>query len=458
MMLFDVCKSTDTERMNIIVLGAGIIGISTAWHLRERGHQVTVVDRQAGPALETSFANGAQISVSYCEPWANRQAPWKALKWMFDKEAPLLFRPQLDPAQWRWCLQFLTQCNDKAFARNVQQIVALGAYSHAALKDMVKQTGIEFERLERGIAHFYSSQKAFDEAAEGVELMRQYGVQRRLVSREELLNIEPAFTPYSDQIAGGTFTETDESGDARVFTEKLAKLCAGAGVEFLYGHDILSLQAARAGKPASVQIRANDGGAARTLSADAVVVACGSYTPLLLKPLGINVPIYPGKGYSATLPILQPDKAPVVSTIDDSRKVAMSRLGNQLRVAGTIELGGFDMRLDTPTARARCEMLVKRVEELMPGVCDTRLPEEGGDPQFWCGLRPATPTNIPCIGETAAAGIWINAGHGTLGWTHGAGSGKAMAALIGGERPALDFGFWGSRQQAVAVRPVPVSA
>ena len=448
MVLLIARKSADTGRMNIIVLGAGIIGISTAWHLRERGHHVTVVDRQSGPALETSYANGGQISVSYCEPWANRQAPWKALKWMFDKEAPLLFRPQLDPAQWRWCLQFLAQCNDKAFARNVQQIVALGAYSHVALKDMVRKTGITFERLERGIAHFYSSQQAFDEAAEGVELMRQYGVQRRLVSRDELLKIEPAFTPYAAQIAGGTFTETDESGDARVFTEKLAELCVKSGVEFLYGQQILRLQAASKGQPARVQIRANkanETGAERTLSADAVVVACGSYTPLLLKPLGVNVPIYPGKGYSATLALLQPEKAPVVSTIDDSRKVAMSRLGNQLRVAGTIELGGFDMRLDTPTARARCEMLVKRVEELMPGVCDTCLPQEGGDPQFWCGLRPATPTNIPCIGATQAAGIWVNAGHGTLGWTHGAGSGKAMAALMSGEQPALDFGFWGAK-------------
>lgn len=435
--------------MNIIVLGAGIIGISTAWHLRERGHQVTVVDRQSGPALETSYANGGQISVSYCEPWANREAPWKALKWMFDKEAPLLFRPQLDPAQWRWCLQFLAQCNDKAFARNVQQIVALGAYSHVALKDMVKKTGITFERLERGIAHFYSSQKAFDEAAEGVELMRQYGVQRRLVSRDELLKIEPAFTPYAAQIAGGTFTQTDESGDARVFTEKLADLCEQSGVDFLYGQQILSLQAGRKNEPARVKIQANDSDAERTLNADAVVVACGSYTPLLLKPLGVNVPIYPGKGYSATLALLQPDKAPIVSTIDDSRKVAMTRLGNHLRVAGTIELGGFDMRLDTPTARARCEMLLRRVEELMPGVCDTRLPEEGGDPQFWCGLRPATPTNIPCIGATQAKGIWVNAGHGTLGWTHGAGSGKAMAALMSGEQPALDFGFWGAHSTAL---------
>ena len=447
MMLLIVRKSADTGRMNIIVLGAGIIGISTAWHLRERGHQVTVVDRQSGPALETSYANGGQISVSYCEPWANRQAPWKALKWMFDKEAPLLFRPQLDPAQWRWCLQFLAQCNDKAFARNVRQIVALGAYSHAALKEMIHKTGIEFERLERGIAHFYSSQQAFDEAAEGVELMRQYGVQRRLVSRDELLKIEPAFTPYADHIAGGTFTETDESGDARIFTEKLAQLCASAGVEFLYQHDILSLLPARSRQPARVQVRSHHSSVQRLLSADAVVVACGSYTPQLLKPLGVSVPIYPGKGYSATLPLLQLEKAPVVSTIDDSCKVAMSRLGNQLRVAGTIELGGFDMRLDTPTARARCEMLVRRVEELMPGVCDTRLPEEGGDPQFWCGLRPATPTNIPCIGATQAPGIWVNAGHGTLGWTHGAGSGKAMAALMSGERPGLDFGFWGRSER-----------
>ncbi len=448
-------KSADTGRMNIIVLGAGIIGISTAWHLRERGHEVTVVDRQSGPALETSFANAGQISVSYCEPWANRQAPWKALKWMFDKQAPLLFRPQLDMAQWRWCLQFLAQCNDSAFARNVQQIVALGAYSHVALKDVVHKTGIEFNRLERGIAHFYSSQQAFDEAAEAVELMRRHGVQRRLVSRDELLKIEPAFSAYGEQIAGGTFTDSDESGDARAFTEKLAQLCAARGVNFLYDTQIEQLQAAQPGKPASVRIRAHHTAANRLLTADAIVVACGSYTPQLLKPLGVKAPIYPGKGYSATLNILQPEKAPWVSTIDDSRKIAMSRLGNQLRVAGTIAIGGYDLGLDSATARARCHMLVQRIEEILPGVCDTRLPEQGGDPQFWCGLRPATPTNIPCIGATAAQGIWINAGHGTLGWTHGAGSGKALAALISGERPALDFGFWGQasrpqrQQQAV---------
>ena len=201
--------------MKTIVLGAGIIGISTAWHLLERGHEVIVIDRQPDAALETSFANAAQISVSYCEPWANRAAPWKALKWMFDKEAPLLFRPRMDWDQWRWCLRFLAQCNDAAFARNVQQIVALGAYSHTALKEVVHATGIDYHRLERGIAHFYTDAKAFDAAAHASELMRQYGVERRMVSRDELLQIEPAFRSYGANIAGGTYTRSDESGDAR---------------------------------------------------------------------------------------------------------------------------------------------------------------------------------------------------------------------------------------------------
>ena len=228
--------------MKIIVLGAGIIGISTAWHLLEQGHEVTVVDRQPGPALETSFANAGQISVSYCEPWANSAAPWKALKWMFDKQAPLLFRPQLDWDQWRWGLKFLAQCNDAAFARNVQQLVALGAYSHHALKDIVASTGIAFNRLERGIAHFYSDRKAFNDAAVAVDLMRKYGVERRLVTREELLNIEPAFAAYSSHIVGGTFTSSDESGDAGLFTRGLAERCAERGAQFLYSHQVNALQ------------------------------------------------------------------------------------------------------------------------------------------------------------------------------------------------------------------------
>ncbi|MGE8317625.1 MAG: D-amino acid dehydrogenase [Comamonas sp.] len=440
--------------MKVIILGAGIIGTSTAWHLLQSGHEVVVVDRQPDAALETSFANAAQISVSYCEPWANKHAPLKALKWMFDPEAPLLLRPQLDPAQWRWCLQFLGQCNDTAFARNVQQIVALGAYSHTALKQVVADTGIEFNRLERGIAHFFTSQQAVDDAAYAVDLMRQHGVHRRMVTTDEFLAIEPAFKPYAAQIKGGTFTASDESGDARVFTQQLARLCAERGAQFLYRHEVVRLNQA-GGAIESVAVRARSEGAEgrndlKTLRGDAVVVACGSYTAPLLRTVGVNVSIYPGKGYSATLPILQPDAAPLVSCIDDGNKLAMSRLGNFLRVAGTIELNGYDTSLTSPLAQARCRMLVRRIEELMPGVCDTRLPEQGGNPQFWTGLRPATPTNIPYIGRTQVGKLWINAGHGTLGWTHGAGSGKAMAELISGRTPEMPFGFHGYEQPTAA--------
>jgi D-amino-acid dehydrogenase len=428
--------------MRVTVLGAGIIGVSTAWHLLERGHEVTLVDRQADAALETSFGNAAQISVSYCEPWANREAPLKALKWMFDPEGPLKFRPQLDPAQWKWGLQFLAQCNDTAFERNVAQLVALGQYSHAALKAIVASTGIQYNRLTKGIAHYYTSQQSFDDAGSAAEVMRRHGVARRVVSRDELLRIEPALRSFADRIVGGTYTESDESGDCRAFTQKLLRLCQARGLQTLMEYDIERIHT-QGGEVQNVQVRDRIGGQVRQLQADAFVVACGSYTTALLKQVGVSVPIYPGKGYSATLPLLRPDQAPSVSLLDDQMKCAISRLGNQLRVAGTIELGGFDMRLDTPLARTRSRMLVRRIEQVFPGVADTRTPEEGGDPQFWCGLRPATPTNIPLMGRTRVGKLWVNAGHGTLGWTHGAGSGKAMAELLSGEVPAMNFGFLG---------------
>ena len=439
--------------MKVVVLGAGIIGVSTAWHLLQRGHDVTVVDRQPDAALETSFANAAQISVSYCEPWANRDAPLKALKWMFRDDAPLLFRPRMPFGegwqQWRWGLQFLAQCNDAAFERNVQQLVALGAYSHAALKDVVDATGIDYHRLERGIAHYYTEQKSFDTAGDAAALMRKYGVARRVVNTAELLKIEPALSQFAEHIVGGTYTASDESGDARVFTQSLARRCADGGVNFLYNHDVLRLEAA-GNAIESVAVRARPSSASGTkdaqlthLKADAVVVACGSYSAPLLRNVGVDLPIYPGKGYSATFKLLKPERAPFVSTIDDEVKCAISRLGNELRVAGTIEVGSYDLSLDTPLAKARCRMLAQRIEKVFPGVCDTRLEEEGGTPNFWTGLRPATPTNIPYIGKTKVDRLWVNAGHGTLGWTHGAGSGKAMAELISGEAPAMAFDFYG---------------
>ena len=436
--------------MKIIVLGAGIIGVSTAWHLLERGHEVIVVERQLDAAMETSFANAAQISVSYCEPWANRDAPLKALKWMFRDDAPLLFRPRMPVGdgwnQWLWGMKFLAQCNDAAFERNVQQIVALGAYSHDALKDVVRSTGIDYQRLERGIAHFFTDQKSFDTAGDAATLMRKYGVARQLVSRDELLKIEPAFKSFAEHIVGGTYTASDESGDARVFTQALAKRCIARGAEFLYGHDIVSMDKA-GGAIESVAVRPRmgnphgDAPTLRHLKADHFVAACGSYTAPLLRTVGVDLPIYPGKGYSATFKLKRPELAPMVSTIDDEMKIAMSRLGDHLRVAGTIEVGDYNLSLSSRIAKARCHMLSRRVEQILPGVCDTRTDEEGGTPNYWTGLRPATPTNIPFIGKTKVRKLWVNAGHGTLGWTHGAGSGKALAELISGRTPEMRFGF-----------------
>ena len=424
--------------MKVIVMGAGIIGISTAWHLLDEGHEVTVVDRQPDAALETSFANGAQISVSFCEPWANAEAPFKVVKWLLRDDAPLLFRPKLDPYQWRWGLSFLAQCNTQAFERNVGQLVALGRYSQAALKSVVAQTGIEYHRLERGILHFFSTPQDFAAGAAAAELMRRHGVDRRVLSRDEVLAVEPALATFGPRLAGGTYTASDESGDARVFTQQLAKRCAERGATFLYGRDIVDLQ--KTGNAIeSLRVRERATGQITTLRADAYVAAMGSYTAPLLRPLGLCLNIYPAKGYSATLKLKHPERASTVSLLDDSRKIAISRLGDEVRIAGTAEMAGYDTSITSATSRVRCEALVRRYDELFPGVADTATPH------YWAGLRPSTPDNIPIIGRSPIDRLWVNSGHGTLGWTHGAGSGRALAELISGKQPALDFGFYGDR-------------
>ncbi len=426
--------------MQVIVLGAGIIGVSTAWHLLNEGHEVTVVDRQPAAALETSFANGAQISVSFCEPWANAGAPFKVAKWLLRDDSPLLFRPKLDPHQWRWGLSFLGQCNDAAFERNVRQLVALGRYSHASLKSVVAATGIQYDRLERGILHFFSSQADFEAGAAGAALMRKYGVDRRVMDRAEVLQVEPALAAFGPNIHGGTFTPSDESGDALVFTQKLAALCR------------------RAAPPSCTAPPSSASTPWAARSAVCRCAACKTALPRrhcarwwptstwrrwaatprrMLRQLGIWLNIYPAKGYSATLKLKRPQDASVVSLLDDTRKIAISRLGDQIRIAGTAELAGYDTALDGATAQKRCAALVQRYEELFPGVADT------SQPNYWTGLRPSTPNNIPYIGRSRLPNLWLNAGHGTLGWTHGAGSGQALAELISGKRPALSFGFCG---------------
>ncbi|OYU93592.1 MAG: hypothetical protein CFE45_20685 [Burkholderiales bacterium PBB5] len=291
--------------------------------------------------------------------------------------------------------------------------------------------------MERGILHFFSSEADFQAGAAGAELMRKYGVDRRVLGRDEVLKVEPALATFGPNIHGGTFTPSDESGDAMVFTQKLAALCRARGATFLHDTAIARIDTA-GGQISGVRVRPVAGGAARTLVADQYVAAMGSYTAPMLRQLGIWLNIYPAKGYSATLKLKRPHDASVVSLLDDTRKIAISRLGDHIRIAGTAELAGFDTSLDGATAQKRCTALVRRYEELFPGVADT------SEPHYWTGLRPSTPTNIPYIGRSKIANLWLNAGHGTLGWTHGAGSGQALAELISGQRPALaGFGFCG---------------
>jgi len=277
--------------------------------------------------------------------------------------------------------------------------------------------------------------------------MRDHGVDRRVLDRDAVLAVEPALRRFGG-IHGGTYTPSDESGDARVFTQKLAQLCAARGVKFLWEHDVLGFDKSGA-KITGVQVRDRGSLRASTLAADQYVAAAGSYTAPLLRPLGIWLNIYPAKGYSATLRLKRPEDASVVSLLDDTRKIAISRLGDHIRIAGTAEMAGYDTSIDGAKSRVRCEALVRRYEELFPGVADT------SQPNFWAGLRPSTPDNRPYIGRSRIANLWLNAGHGTLGWTHGAGSGRALAELISGRRPQLDYGFCGealpSRRPLVAM-------
>ena len=420
--------------MHVVVLGAGIIGTCSAWHLLQAGHEVTLVDRQSDAALETSFANAAQISVGYSAPWAHPDTPLKALGWMLQRQAPLLLRPQWDRAQWSWLLRFLRQCTHSAFERNLRQLVALARYSQATLEQMVQQTGIEYQRSQRGIALYCTDAASLRGAARVTEMMRALGVQRRQLGRDELLQLEPALQPFAERLLGGCYTGTDEHGDARAFTQALALRCQSAGAHLLYGHLIEQL-ALEGGVLKRAVLRHQRTGVTRVLQADAFVLACGSDSVALAQPLGLYLPVYPCKGYSATLKLLRPERAPALSLIDDECKMAVSRLGDQLRVAGTLELAGMDRALDTPLARARCARLLQRTEAVFPGVADTRLPEQGGAPNFWCGLRPTTPSNVPLIGPSRIGGLWLNVGHGTLGWTLGAGSGRALARQMSGQSP-----------------------
>ncbi|MDQ6917640.1 MAG: D-amino acid dehydrogenase [Pseudomonadota bacterium] len=415
--------------MRVLVLGAGVIGTTTAWFLRESGHEVTVVERRSAAAMETSFANGGQISVSHVEPWANPGAPFQILRWLGQADAPLLFRPRLDLQQWRWGGQFLVECLPSRTRRNMLQILAISKYSGQVLRALRASTGLHYDDLQQGILQIYTDREGFDAAAAAALLVRQYGIAREAKTAAECIAIEPALRHRRDWIAGGTYTASDETGDARKFTQSLAALAAQRGVVFRYGVTIESL-AADGGMVSGAHAFDEQHGR-EALGADAYVVCLSSYTPQLLAPLDVRVLVYPAKGYSATLRIVDPEAAPTVSITDDAKKIVFTRLGDRLRVAGTAELSGYNLDLNP----IRCQSLTRRAQEWFGGAIDAEHPE------YWAGLRPATPSNVPVIGRTRYPNLFINTGHGTLGWTMSCGSGKAVADLVSGRKPEIDFAF-----------------
>ena len=432
--------------MRVTVLGAGLIGTSSAYFLAQLGHEVTVIDRQPSAGAETSFANGGQISVSHAEPWANPGAPLKILQWLGKEDAPLLFRLRADARQWLWGLAFLRECLPARTRRNIEQIVRLGTYSREVLQQLRRDTGIAYDHRTEGILHFYTSRKEFDAAIVPAEQMRELGCERRVISADEAVAIEPALRHIRHELAGATFTAADESGDANKFTRELARLAQAAGVRFLHGHTVTALREV-GGRIDHAEVTDAQGRFQR-IGGDAFVLALGAFSPLLAAPLGLSLPVYPAKGYSVTMPVKDVGMAHQVSLTDDEYKLVFSRFtgaeGDRLRIAGTAELNGYDRHLNL----VRCEAILRRVEYLFPGAGDTTKA------QFWAGLRPATPSNVPLIGRSGIDNLYLNTGHGTLGWTHACGSGKSIARLVTGLRPELDFDFLGPESGPASADPV----
>ncbi|WP_159999980.1 D-amino acid dehydrogenase [Roseomonas sp. 18066] len=408
--------------MKVLILGAGVVGVTSAYYLARAGHEVEVVDRQAAAGLETSFANAGQVSFGYSSPWAAPGIPLKAFKWMFQKHAPLVVRPKLDPLQWSWMLQMLKNCTAAAYETNKSRMVRVADYSRSALADLRAETGIEYDHRERGTLQIFRTQKQLDHVGDDLKVLKQYGVPYEVLDAAGCVQAEPALARVKEKFVGGLRLPQDETGDAHIFTQRLAAICEGMGVTFRYGTRIERL-ALDQGDILGV---VTDQG---LLTADRYLLALGSYSPQLLAPLRLNVPVYPVKGYSITMPVVDAGAAPVSTVMDETYKIAITRLGDRIRVGGTAEIAGFDMRLHDE----RRDTLLHSVMDLYP---------QGGDPAralFWCGLRPMTPDGTPIIGPTRYSKLFLNTGHGTLGWTMSCGSGKLAADLVTGQRPNIQY-------------------
>jgi len=407
--------------MKVIVLGSGVLGVTSAYFLARAGHEVEVIDRCEAPALETSFANAGEVSPGYSSPWAAPGIPWKAVKWMFSAHSPLVIRPRLDPTQWGWMIKMLGECTASRYAVNKARMVRVAEYSRDVLRDLRAETGITYDERTMGTLEVFRNQKQIDGIAKDLKVLDAYGVPYETLDRAGCVAAEPALAHVADKIVGGLRLPGDETGDCFKFTQGLAELSKSLGVTYRFGTEIRSLLTSGE-RVTGVQTSAG------AFTADAVVVALGSYSPHLLRPLGLALPVYPVKGYSLTLPIVDADAAPVSTVMDEAHKVAITRLGDRIRVAGMAEICGFDLEL-REKRRATVEHVVS---DLFP------LGGDLGKAEFWCGLRPMTPDGTPVIGKTPHPGLFLNTGHGTLGWTMACGSAKYLADLMSGRAPEID--------------------
>ena len=417
--------------MKIAVLGAGVVGVTSAWYLTRAGHEVVLIERREGAGLETSFANGGQISAGHAEPWAKPSVLPKLLGWLGREDAPLLFRPRASWSQWEWGLRFLRECLPGRFERNARNLAALALYSRECLKALRAETGIEYDSLSRGILQFFTDQKDFDAAVAHADAARSYGVSRETKSAAQCVAIEPALSGANVRIVGGIYAPEDESGDAYQFTRRLAGLCVERGATLRLDTALERIEAS-GGRVDALWLRHGNRPAER-FTADAYVVSLGAWSPLLLGRIGVRVPVYPLKGYSITLALQSGDAAPTVSLSDDAAKVVYSRLGARLRGAGTAELAGYD----TSVNKVRCEAILSRARQLFPALA------HAGPVQYWAGLRPATPTNAPLVGRTRFRNLYLNTGHGTLGWTLACGCAQALADIASGREPQVSYAFAG---------------
>jgi D-amino-acid dehydrogenase len=405
--------------MRVVILGSGVIGVTSAYYLAQAGHDVTVLDRQPGPALETSFANAGQISPGYASPWAAPGIPLKAMKWMLQRHAPLSITPDGTAFQLKWMWQMLRNCNAESYAINKERMVRLAEYSRDCFKVLRAATGIEYEGRQQGTTQLFRTQAQLDGAAKDIEVLKETGVPYELLTGAELMRAEPGLAASQHKLVGGLRLPNDETGDCQLFTTRLEALAKELGVKFRYGVEIGRL-VMEGDKVKGVQC------GSELVQGDSFVVALGAYSTPFLKEL-FEIPVYPLKGYSITVPIVDGSKAPTSTILDETYKIAVTRFDDRIRVGGMAEIAGYNTRLN-PRRRETLEMVVN---DLFPGAGNT------AEASFWTGLRPMTPDGTPVVGRSAIRNLFTNTGHGTLGWTMSCGSAQLLADIMSAKRPAI---------------------